>query len=86
MKKENLKQILTYLALFVIIALGVFLFYLFIGFPDRQFLVILVTASAYFLWGIVHHLLEGDFHPKIVVEYLLIAILAVVLLRGAIYR
>lgn len=86
MKKERFLKLMHYLTLFFIVFLGICLFYFFIGFPNKQFLIVIAAASAYFLWGMVHHLLEDDFHPKIVVEYLLIAILAVVLLRGAIYR
>ena len=54
--------------------------------PDKQFSISIYTSVAYFIWGMVHHRIEGDLHPKIVIEYLLIAIVAVLLLKGAIYR
>lgn len=47
---------------------------------DRGFQLILVwaMAAAYLSWGIVHHWIHGDIHPKVVMEYLLIAVLGVV--------
>ena len=38
------------------------------------------TAAAYVLWGIIHHAVQKDLHPKIVIEYMLIGAIAVVLL------
>lgn len=62
------------------------LFYLFSGFPQTQFILIIAASAYYFLWGNIYHLLEGDFHIKVMIEYLFIAILAVILLKGAILR
>lgn len=76
---------LYYLVLVTILGLGVILFYLFVGQAQKQFFVIIATSISYFFWGVVYHKLEGDLHIKIVVEYLLIALLAIILLRGAIY-
>ena len=47
--------------------------------PNRalqgQFIV--ATGICYFLFGVVHHIQNHDFHPKIVVEYALIASLGI---------
>lgn len=75
-----------YIILVFILFAGLLLFNYFIGFPNIQFTIVLVIAFLYFLWGVVHHMVEGDFHPRIMVEYLLIALLAILLLRGAIFR
>ena len=40
----------------------------------------IVTAIAYMLWGIIHHYLEHDLYPRIVIEYVLIGLIAIVLL------
>lgn len=77
---------LHYLILFLILTVGVYLIYLFRGLPDRQFFMAITTSLFYFLWGIIYHKLEGDLHPKIVIEYLFITLFALFLLRGAIYR
>lgn len=86
MQKIKSYHLFAYLTLLSLLGIGLWLFSIFSGLPDRQFLVVIVTAIVYFCWGIAYHLLEGDLHPKIVVEYLLIAILSIFLLRGAVYR
>lgn len=75
-----------YLVLVLILSLGTVVFFFFSGERSMQFVVGVITSFSYFSWGVVHHHLEGDLHPAIVVEYLLIALLAVFLLRGAIYQ
>jgi hypothetical protein len=44
------------------------------------------TGLFYILWGTIHHAREGDFHLKILVEYTLIAVLAMSLLLTLIIR
>lgn len=39
--------------------------------------VVIAVAVAYVLWSIVHHARSGDLHPKVVLEYVGIAILGV---------
>ena len=86
MKKDLYFHLLYYLALVAILGFGIILFYLFVGYPQKQFIVICTSAVAYVSWGIIYHKIEGDLHPRIVVEYLLIALLAILLLHGAIYQ
>lgn len=45
-----------------------------------QLVVGIVTSVAYVVWGIIHHALEGDLHRKVVVEYALMGVIAVILL------
>jgi len=67
--------------------LAVFMFYfLFSGQQLMQAGVVVCAGVFYTLWGVVHHAREGDFHPKIALEYLLMATLAVVLLLSIIFR
>lgn len=42
----------------------------------------ILTALAYILWGVFHHLLENNLNLKIMVEYTLIGVLAIILLGG----
>ncbi|MFH1601708.1 MAG: hypothetical protein ABIB61_02000 [Candidatus Shapirobacteria bacterium] len=44
--------------------------------PLTQEKVLILASSFYFLWGITHHLLRGDFHFKLLIEYLLISLFA----------
>lgn len=59
---------------------GVLAFYLVRPNVAAQLIVSITTAIAYVAWGIIHHAIEGDLHPKIVVEYVLIGAIAIVLL------
>jgi len=75
-----------YLLLFIILSIGIGLFFYFTGLPSKQFYVVIALSVFYFVWGIVGHAQERDLHIKIVVEYALVAILAIILLRGAIFK
>lgn len=44
---------------------------------QTQMLVITFTAFLYVGWGILHHLLNHDLRAKIVVEYVLMAMLGI---------
>jgi len=46
--------------------------------PITQERLILLASFFYFIWGVGHHLLRGDFHFKLVWEYLLVAAFAAV--------
>ncbi|OIO13948.1 hypothetical protein COV53_04315 [Candidatus Gottesmanbacteria bacterium CG11_big_fil_rev_8_21_14_0_20_37_11] len=85
MKTDHFFHVIYYIFLTVILGLGVLFLYLYSGNPDRQFKVVILTSAFYFLMGVSYHKLKGDLHAKIVIEYLLIAIFSVILLRGAIY-
>lgn len=86
MSEKRFLSVFQYILLLTIGIGGVWFFHYLRGMPEKQYIVILATSGLYVFWGIVHHLIKGDFHLKIVVEYLLIAILAVVLLRGALFQ
>ncbi len=70
-----------YLILVLIILTGGIAF---LAHPDRQgkFQIGCLVALSYIGWGIFHHLLENNLKLMIVVEYTLVAILAIVLLGG----
>jgi len=40
-----------------------------------QIISVIATAAAYFAWGIIHHLTEKSLHPRVIAEYLLLAII-----------
>lgn len=40
----------------------------------------IVTSIAYVLWGILHHAIMGDLHPKVVIEYMLVGAVAILVL------
>lgn len=71
-----------YFVLLIIIGLGAISFIISIGDKELQFKIILATSSFYVIWGIVHHFLEKTLYPKIVIEYIAVALLAIVILGG----
>ena len=84
--KTKINWLYRHMALMLILAIGVVSIYIFQGFPYRQMLIAVAMTAAYTGWGIIHHLQEGDLHLSVVVEYLLVAILFLVLMKGAIFR
>lgn len=72
---------LVHLVILVLILLGGVASFLYVaGNQPLQFLVGVITAIAYVAWGIIHHMVRGDLHKKVVVEYSLIGIIAIILL------
>jgi len=45
--------------------------------PSLQVGIILLTGIFYILWGAIHHAREDEWHLKVLLEYVLIAALAV---------
>lgn len=89
MKKitEDIKESpVHYLSLFIILFFGGFSFFYLKRNQQAQLVSVFLTSSFYFIWGVVHHLLEGDLHIRIVMEYLAMSILGFVLLWALIYR
>ena len=84
--KDIKKHFYYYLVLLVILNLGIGLFYLFRFNPLYQMKVILATSIAYVVWGIIHHWLSEDLHLKVVLEYLLIAILVNLIVLSLLFR
>ena len=83
-KKNNLA--IDHISLVILLAGGLALFWLYRGFPGYQLNVAVFVSFLYVLWGVVHHYLKGELHTRIVIEYSLVALLAVILIRGALIR
>ena len=76
------KHIFQYIILLMILSLGLLSFIWSIGHKRLQFKIVVVTAFLYVIWGVVHHFLEKSLYSKIVVEYIAVALLAIVILGG----
>jgi len=74
-----MKDIKHYLALAAILSVGLGLFFLFNYNRGAQIGIVVILATLYVGWGAIHHSLKKEFHLRILVEYLLVAILASVL-------
>ena len=66
--------------LLCILAGGAFTFWYARGNTPMQLAVGILTALAYVIWGMLHHSQKGDLHVRVVLEYVLVACIAVVLL------
>lgn len=71
MLKRISEHAIHYIVLLIILSLGFLLAY---SSSDKSFQIGVVVAITFFyvLWGIMHHLMNHDLHPKIVIEYILI--------------
>lgn len=85
MSKKDTSYLIDYIILSVAVTVSVWLFYFFVGLPDVQYLTAKLLAAFYVIWGGIHHYHKGDFHAKVVIEYLVIAILSLIIIRGAIF-
>lgn len=77
MKYQRLIQSIVLVA---ILAGGSLTFWYAKGNTSLQLAIGVMTTIAYILWGIMHHALAGDLHRKIVIEYVLVGLVALVLL------
>lgn len=70
----------NFIVLCIILATSVFTFWGAQNDRTMQLFIGIATSITYVLWGIIYHSLEGDLHPKVVIEYCLVGCIAVVLL------
>lgn len=77
---KKYQQIIHGLVLLLILTGGALTFWYAAGNTKLQLVAGIVTSAAYVAWGIIHHMLRGDLHRNVVVEYVLIGLIAVVLL------
>lgn len=73
-------HIVHFIVLIIILVLGVGMFFVARGNTALQLVIGVVTSIAYIAWGIIHHCLQGDFHRKVVIEYVFIGGIAITLL------
>lgn len=71
---------LHFIVLLLILSAGVGMFFVARGNTALQLVIGVVTSIAYIAWGIIHHIMQGDFHRKVVIEYVFIGAIAMTLL------
>jgi len=74
------QRIINFSMLLIILAGGIWTFYSLRGNPISQLYAGIATAGAYVAWGILYHWVEKDLHAKVVIEYILVGLIAIVLL------
>lgn len=83
--KEIKQKPFEYLSLATVFLFGL-LIYFFADISDHtQRLVVYSMAASYFFWSINHHYRRGDLSISIVVEYLVMALLGIVLLTASLF-
>lgn len=86
MLSEFSKHLVHYMSLGGIIIVSVWGI---LSFPyDQTFqsLVTIALATSFVIWGIIHHHVHGDLHPKAILEYIATAILGATALLVVIWR
>ncbi len=69
-----------FFVLVVILVAGIGMFLLAKGNNALELMIGIVTSIAYVAWGIIHHIMQGDLHRKVVIEYVFIGGIAITLL------
>lgn len=80
------KDLKHYLALIAFLSFGLALFLVFNYNRQIQMGISLVMAGGYIIWGIIHHAIKKELHPKIILEYVLVAIVASVVVLFLLMR
>jgi len=70
------KDLKHYLALIAFLSIGLALFLIFNYNRQIQMGIALVMAAGYVAWGVIHHTIKKELHPRIILEYVLVSILA----------
>lgn len=76
----NQQNMLHLLILFFILGGGLFTFWTARGNVPLQLAIGAVTTVAYVAWGILSHVITRNLHRKVVIEYVLVGLIALVLL------
>lgn len=85
MMKAFTKHLSHYIPLIGIFVSGLIGFWLFSFDREFQFAVAVSVAMSYVSWGIVHHILHKDFCLEIFVEYVMFAIVGLLILSSVIF-
>jgi hypothetical protein len=72
--------IVNYLTLAVILGGGIWSFITLQGNQSAQLAVGIVVSIAYAIWGFMYHSMKKDLHRKVVIEYVLVSVIAILVL------
>ena len=80
--KKPISHIVDYLILSLLVSVAVILVLIHNGNKQYQQYIIIGLSMLYVLWGYVHHQREKTYQPKIILEYVLFALLGCILIIG----
>ena len=83
MKSKHLPHYFSLIGILLATFIGFFIFSY-----DKNFQLALISSAslAYFVWGVVHHLIHKDLNIQIIIEYLIFASLGFVIGVSVIFR
>jgi predicted membrane channel-forming protein YqfA (hemolysin III family) len=80
--KKPLSHIVDYLLLTILVSAAILLILFFNGNQYYQQLTIIGLSVLYIVWGVLHHLKEKTLQARIVLEYVLFALLGCIIVIG----
>jgi hypothetical protein len=81
--KKHLSHYFSLIGIMIVTVVG---FFVFSYDKNFQFAIITAASIAYFVWGIVHHIIHRDLNLQIMIEYAVVASLGFVIGISVIYR
>lgn len=84
--KKSTKDLIHYFPLFAILVIGFIAFWLFSYDRLLETATAVSVAVSYFMWGVIHHHIRSELHILIVLEYLVVALLGLVIVLSLIFR
>jgi hypothetical protein len=85
MKKTNIRHLIHYLLLLIIMVSAVISVSLFSARPAYQAISVVLASLGYIAWGLIHHHKEKTLYKEVALEYILLGILGVTASLGLIY-
>lgn len=73
----------------ILVAMLAFLALLFVTLREQEGIeriIVMLAGGFYFGWGMLHHILDRDWHIKILLEYLAFAIIGTLILLNLVNR
>ncbi len=86
MIKSFARHLPHYLTLFGILFAGVLAFLIFSYDRIFQIGVLVAMSAGYVAWGIVHHAIHKNLHLSVVIEYLVVALLGLIVVFSLIFQ
>jgi hypothetical protein len=80
--KKPLRSIVDYLILTVLISVAIVLTLYFNGNKNYQQAIIIGLSLLYIVWGVIHHEKENTLQTRVMLEYVLFALLGSILVIG----
>jgi hypothetical protein len=85
-EKDFPKHPIHYFTLLSVMLVGLWGIFLFSFQPAMQLSIVISMSIAYVIWGISHHRQHHDLHIKIVFEYVLVALLGILIIGSLLIR